>query len=57
MKDLARLLEFINKDPDKVRMPADGLRLVDKAETLLENYLAGQVKSRRSCCCQGVVVT
>ncbi len=43
MKDLSRLLELINKDPDEVKMPHDGLQLVNRAERLLEGYLAGQV--------------
>ena len=43
-KDLTRLLDLMNKDQVDVQMPCDGLQLVNKAENLLDSYLAGQVR-------------
>lgn len=34
----------MNKDQVDVQMPCDGLQLVNKAENLLDSYLAGQVR-------------
>ncbi|XP_019850374.1 PREDICTED: uncharacterized protein LOC109581058 [Amphimedon queenslandica] len=44
MRDLTRLLYMLNKKPEKVRIPPDGLRLLIWSEQILNKYLLAQGK-------------
>ena len=59
MRDLTRLLYMVNKKPENVRIPPDGLQLLTWSEQILNRYLVAQVghvkktrmfKERRQTC-------
>ena len=43
MRDLTRLLYMLNKKPDKVRIPPDGIQILIWSEQILNRYLSAQV--------------
>ena len=43
MRDLTRLLYILNKKPEAVRIPPDGIPLLDWSEQILNRYLTAQV--------------
>jgi hypothetical protein len=43
MRDLTRLLYMLNKNPQTVRIPPDGLQLLMWSEEILNRYLLAQV--------------
>lgn len=44
MRDLTRLLYMLNKKPEKVKIPPDGLQLLIWSEQILNKYLLAQVR-------------
>ena len=49
MRDLTRLLYLLNKRPENIRIPPDGIHLVDWSEQILNRYLTAQVKFNLTC--------
>lgn len=43
MRDLTRLLYILNKKQETVRIPPDGIPLLDWSEQILNRYLTAQV--------------
>ena len=44
IRDLSRLLFILNAKPEAVRIPPDGVQLLDWSEQILNRYLTAQVK-------------
>lgn len=43
MSDITRLLFLLNKKPESVEMPPDGMQLLEWSEQTLHHYLESQV--------------
>lgn len=44
MSDITRLLFLLNKKPENVEMPPDGMQLLEWSEQTLNHYLESQVR-------------
>ncbi len=44
MSDITRLLFLLNKKPENVEMPPDGMQLLEWSEQTLHHYLESQVR-------------
>ena len=49
MQDVTRLLYLLNKKPQNVQMPPDGMQLLNWSEEILKRYLQSQVSNKLSC--------
>ncbi|KAI6645980.1 hypothetical protein LOD99_13235 [Oopsacas minuta] len=47
MRDVTRLLYLLNKRPENVEIPPDGIKLLSWAERILQRYIAAQEEARR----------
>ena len=47
MRDVTRLLYLLNKRPENVEIPPDGLKLLSWAERILQRYVAAQEEAKR----------
>ena len=47
MRDVTRLLYLLNKRPENVEVPPDGLKLLSWAERILQRYVAAQEEAKR----------
>ena len=48
MSDITRLLFLLNKKPENVEMPPDGMQLLEWSEQTLHHYLESQVGAART---------
>ena len=55
IRDLSRLLFILNKKPQSVQMPPDGLKLLTWAEHILTRYKVAQVSYNKHIICRGSV--
>ena len=46
MQDVTRLLYLLNKKPQNIQMPPDGMQLLNWSEEILKRYLQSQVSSK-----------
>jgi len=47
MQDVTRLLYLLNKKPQNVQMPPDGMQLLNWSEEILRRYLQSQVSNKQ----------
>ena len=49
MQDVTRLLYLLNKKPQNIQIPPDGLQLLNWSEDILKRYLQSQVSNKLKC--------
>ena len=46
MQDVTRLLYLLNKKPQNIQIPPDGMQLLNWSEDILKRYLQSQVSNK-----------